>query len=590
MSTKNWPVQTLKFVISVFVLVGLLLPAGPALAQSAPRLGRASALNAIPSNNVLSLDGVDDYATAPDNASLDLGTGSSEDFTIETFFYIPDHTSRTTDFLISKAAAYSLYIIYADMTHTTQDRIVFKICYSPLTDRACFGIYYDLTLTVGWHHVAAVYDNEYTASHDLLALYLDGNQVQTDGNFDLTPGLYNSALPVEIGDILNGNVYPFKGWMDEVRFSNIVRYSGSYVVPTAPFVSDGNTRALWHFDEAAGATTFFDSSGHSNTLTGFNGAKTIGQVIISGNAGAPGVVLSYTDGAARTVTSGNDGGYSLQLSNNWSGTVTPSHPCYTFNPLSRSYSNVTSDKVGQNFTAIFNNSPVCGVTVGVFRPSNGLIYLKNSNTSGFADVAINYGMGGDYPIAGDWDGDGVDTIGVYRSGGFYLRNSNTVGIADINFAFGTPGDQPIAGDWNHDGVDTVGIYRSSTFTFYLRNSNSAGAPDMIFSLGIPGDVGIAGDWDGDGFDTTGVFRPSNGVIFLKNTNQTGYADIAINYGIGGDKPITGDWNNDGIDTIGVLRGNVFYLRNSNTVGYADMYFALGIPGDMPIAGNWDGIP
>jgi len=229
-------------------------------------------------------------------------------------------------------------------------------------------------------------------------------------------------------------------------------------------------------------------------------------------------------------------------------------------------------------------------SVGVFRPSNGVIYLKNSNTSGFADIALNYGIRGDYPVTGDWDGDGADTIGVYRNGVFYLRNSNTVGYADLTFPFGLPGDQPIAGDWNGDGKDTIGVYRSSTFTFYLRNSNTSGPPDYVFQLGIPGDIGIAGDWNGDGKDTVGVFRPSNGMIFLKNKNETGIAEIAINYGMAGDQPVTGDWNNDRIDTIGVLRGNMFYLRNSNSVGYADISFALGNSGDMPIAGDWDGKP
>jgi len=229
-------------------------------------------------------------------------------------------------------------------------------------------------------------------------------------------------------------------------------------------------------------------------------------------------------------------------------------------------------------------------TTGVFRPSNGLLYLKNSNTSGFADVAINYGMAGDCPVVGDWDGNGTATIGIYRDGTFYLRNSNTIGFADMVFAFGLPGDQPIAGDWDGDGKDTIGVYRPYTGQFFLRNSNAAGAPDATFSLGIPGDVAIAGDWNGDGKDTTGVFRPSNGVIFLKNTNATGFADIDLNYGLPGDQPVTGDWDGDGIDTIGVYRGGQFYLRNSNTVGFADLVFALGIPGDMPIAGNWDGSP
>jgi len=231
-----------------------------------------------------------------------------------------------------------------------------------------------------------------------------------------------------------------------------------------------------------------------------------------------------------------------------------------------------------------------GDTTGVFRPSNGLLYLKNANTSGFADVAINYGLGGDYPVTGDWDGNGTDTIGIYRDGAFYLRNSNTIGIADMLIYFGAPGDQPVAGDWNNDNIDTIGVYRSSTGTFYLRNSNTSGAPDMTFSLGNPGDVGIAGDWDGDHFDTTGVFRPSNGALYLKNSNSTGFADVQINYGIAGDQPVTGDWDNNGTDTIGVFRNGTFMLRNSNTIGYADLYFGLGVSGDMPISGNWDALP
>ena len=242
-----------------------------------------------------------------------------------------------------------------------------------------------------------------------------------------------------------------------------------------------------------------------------------------------------------------------------------------------------------NFTSGFPYTKVDGsTTTGVFRPSNGLLYLKNQNTSGFADVAINYGAAGDYPIAGDWDGNGTATIGIYRNGAFYLRNSNTLGYADLVIPFGTPGDQPVAGDWNGDGTDTIGVY--SNGQFLLRNSNSVGTADMSFYLGNPGDVGIAGDWNGDGADTTGVFRPSNGVIFLKNLNTSGFADIALNYGLSGDMPIIGDWNNDGIDTIGVYRNAQFLLRNSNTIGFADIVFALGNPGDMPIAGNWDGLP
>jgi hypothetical protein len=242
-----------------------------------------------------------------------------------------------------------------------------------------------------------------------------------------------------------------------------------------------------------------------------------------------------------------------------------------------------------SFTTASTPSYITGSdTTGVFRLSNGTIFMKNANDTSFADIAINYGIASDYPVTGDWDGNGTATIGIYRNGSFYLRNSNTPGFAELTFAFGQAGDQPIAGDWDGDGIDTIGIFRPSTGQFLLRNSNSSGVADMSFYLGNVGDVGIAGDWNGDGIDTTGVFRPSNGMIFMKNTNATGFADIAINYGLAGDQPVTGDWDNDGTDTIGVYRNATFYLRNSNTPGFADIVFGLGNPGDMPISGNWDG--
>jgi exo-beta-1,3-glucanase (GH17 family) len=316
----------------------------------------------------------------------------------------------------------------------------------------------------------------------------------------------------------------------------------------------------------------------------------LSPLTITGNTGVAGVTLTYTDGTPQFVTADGNGNYSLSVSSVWSGTVTPHKIGYSFTPANRSYTNVLSNQTGQNYTAAVCASCADKDTTGVFRPSNGLLYLKNLNITGFADVGINYGLGGDYPVVGDWDGNGTATIGIYRNGSFYLRNSNTLGFADLVFAFGLPGDQPIAGDWDGNGTDTIGLYRPSTGQFLLRNSNSSGLPDMSFYLGNVGDVGIAGDWDGDGKDTTGVFRPSNGVIFLKNTNTTGFADIALNYGLAGDQPVTGDWDGDGIDTIGVYRNGVFYLRNSNTIGFADLVFGLGNPGDMPIAGDWDSKP
>jgi hypothetical protein len=386
-------------------------------------------------------------------------------------------------------------------------------------------------------------------------------------------GAWNTALGIDGGN--NLDVDPLMGFLAENGgFTKTIA-----LLPGSPAIDTGD-------DANCAATDQRGVTRPQGSHCDIGAYEAEYRPAISGNTGAAGVALSYIDGTSKSITSDGNGNYSISLPVGWAGVVTPNKTGYTFTPANRTYSNLQSDQTSQNYTI----QPTTGGadTTGVFRPNNGALYLKNKNETGYADVQINYGIGGDYPVVGDWDGNGTVTIGIYRNGGFYLRNSNTIGFADVVFAFGAPGDQPVAGDWDGDGVDTIGVYRNGMF--FLRNQNNSGAPSAIFGLGIPGDVGIAGDWNGDGIDTTGVFRPSNGALYLKNQNTTGFADIQINYGIAGDKPVTGDWDNDGVDTIGVYRNGQFMLRNSNTIGFADIVFALGIPGDVPIAGNWDGLP
>jgi hypothetical protein len=62
----------------------------------------------------------------------------------------------------------------------------------------------------------------------------------------------------------------FNGTIDELRFSNIARYNGTYSVPSAPFVADGNTTLLWSFDEGSGQTVADESSSNNNGTLGSN--------------------------------------------------------------------------------------------------------------------------------------------------------------------------------------------------------------------------------------------------------------------------------------------------------------------------------
>jgi hypothetical protein len=178
-------------------------------------------------------------------------------------------------------------------------------------------------------------------------------------------------------------------------------------------------------------------------------------------------------------------------------------------------------------------------TVGMFRPDNGFVYLRNSNDFGVADITFWYGIGGDVPFVGDWNGDGCDTLGIYRNGRVYLRNSNDTGNADISFFYGIPSDTPIGGDWDNDGIDTVGLYRESTGFVFLRNSLSAGFADAEYYFGNPGDRVLAADWNEDGADTVAIYRPEEARFYVTNAQATGFAEFDFRFGARNLEPVAG---------------------------------------------------
>ncbi len=227
--------------------------------------------------------------------------------------------------------------------------------------------------------------------------------------------------------------------------------------------------------------------------------------------------------------------------------------------------------------------------VAMQDPTTGIWHIRHTN--GTVD-SFYYGNPKDTPYAGDWDGDGDDTMGLYResNGYLFLRNTNDQGIADIEIYYGIPKDQPISGDWNGDGTDTVGIYRSSQGRFYLRNTNTQGIADIDFPFGNPGDVPIAGDWDGDGDDTVGIYRPSTRMVYLTNNLDNPVADISFFYSgaASGDRIVAGDWDGDGDDSVGVFRPSTgtWYLRDTFTQTSANIVFEFGESFMNPTTGYW----
>jgi hypothetical protein len=238
-------------------------------------------------------------------------------------------------------------------------------------------------------------------------------------------------------------------------------------------------------------------------------------------------------------------------------------------------------------------------TIGVYNPPANQFRLRNSNAPGPIDQTANFGQPGDIPVVGDWNGDGIRDPGVFRPGtGQFIIKRLTInfpvgGVSQtLTINFGQNGDLPVAGDWDNNGIESVGVFRPSAGQFFLTDDNVAN-PNVDHSpiFGIAGDLPVAGDFNSDGRDTVGVFRPSAATFFLTNQDALNPSlDITATFGVAEDLPVVGDYDGDGKDTIGVWRPSVatFFLSNNNAA--VDLTIAFGVNGDFPVVGDWDGKP
>jgi PAS domain-containing protein len=256
--------------------------------------------------------------------------------------------------------------------------------------------------------------------------------------------------------------------------------------------------------------------------------------------------------------------------------------------------------------------PPAPITVGLYDPGAAGFHLAGENAPAASQNSFGFPVSvpGGLPLVGDWDGDGIETPGVFdpSTTTFHLvdGNSDTPGpVSTFSWGVNLNGWLPMAGDWDGDGDDTVGLFDPFTTTFYLINNNDVNDPQPVpvFSWGVnlAGWRPVAGDWDGDGGDTVGVFDPFTASFYLINNNDKQnpmpVAPFSYHANVAGWWPVAGDWNGDGLDTIGLYGPplNRFYLVNENRAPSPGLplevnQFDSSVPlaGAIPVAGRWTG--
>ncbi len=124
------------------------------------------------------------------------------------------------------------------------------------------------------------------------------------------------------------------------------------------------------------------------------------------------------------------------------------------------------------------------------------------------DHVFQYGTKNDQAVTGDWNGDSINTVGIFRKGVWFLDmdGDGRWSDGDVTVEYGQEGDMPVVGDWTGDGVSKLGVYRNGTFYLDTNNNHQIDATDKVFQLGSAGDRPVVGDWTGDGIDKVGVYQ------------------------------------------------------------------------------------
>lgn len=294
-------------------------------------------------------------------------------------------------------------------------------------------------------------------------------------------------------------------------------------------------------------------------------------ISVSGDEAAPFTISDSSDSLTLTITcNGNDVG-ALYTSTLYVYHDSPAEPD---SPVTY---DVECEVGGMPSTPVEH-------TLGLYQAGRWLV-----TTSSQPDINHQYFFGADVdgwqPVIGDWNGDGYETVGLYKDGVVLLRLLRDSQGVDVRLSVGSgePGYEAIAGDWNGDGIDTIGLYKDGIFLF--SNDNTTGRIDgrVVFGTGA-GWQPIAGDWDGDFIDTVGVYKDGEFIL----ADRDGSVEARFRFGaLTGQRAVVGDWTASGIDSVGVYSNGMWALRAADGSIYARYRFGAANDAWWPVIGYFD---
>ncbi|HUT28484.1 MAG TPA: PQQ-binding-like beta-propeller repeat protein [Sedimentisphaerales bacterium] len=176
---------------------------------------------------------------------------------------------------------------------------------------------------------------------------------------------------------------------------------GGYYEVTVPYGWSGTvtaTKAGWDMSPASRVYSDVIADQTSQDYSAFQ-PRISGYVTEASGGPAVGVTLSADAGGGSDISDAT-GYYEITVTYNWSGTVTPDKAAWGFDPLSRNYSNVTTDETNQDYTAFQpvisgyvtdTNGAACEGVVVATNDANG---SDVTDSNGYYEFAVPYNWSG----------------------------------------------------------------------------------------------------------------------------------------------------------------------------------------------------